>query len=189
MRDKWAEAIRVEIEALRLPVALADGPVLPSSADCACDAAAPSNNALQAFVNLACNSACADCSASAPRWASVTHKVLICVECAGVHRRGILCRLNSRPCAVCNLHRRNLGRHISFVQGLFNDAWSEENLAALTASPGNQLLNSQLLEYHVPPSDMKPNPNSDRERRERYITAKCATHAATQLHLSAAVRE
>jgi hypothetical protein len=58
------------------------------------------------------------------------------------------------------------------VQGLFNDTWSQESLAAFTSSRGNQLANSQLLEYHVPPSVLKLNPQSSREAREQYITAK-----------------
>ena len=74
--------------------------------------------------------------------------------------------------AVETSSRRNLGRHISFVQGLFNDTWSEENLAAFTSSPGNQLLNSRTLEYHVPQSVLKPNPQSSFEDKEKYITAK-----------------
>ena len=71
------------------------------------------------------------------------------------------------------MHRRNLGRHISFVQGLFNDTWTDEHLAAFTSSAGNESANSELLEYHVPPSLLKPNPQSSREARELYITAKC----------------
>jgi hypothetical protein len=72
------------------------------------------------------------------------------------------------------LHCRNLGRHISFVQGLFNDEWSEDSLSAFLSSQGNELRNSQLLEYHVPPSFRKPNASSERGTREVYITAKCA---------------
>jgi len=76
-------------------------------------------------------------------------------------------------CQRFKLSFRNLGRHISFVQGLFNDDWTDENLAAFTKSAGNELRNQQVLEYHVPPSVLKPNPQSQREARERYIIAKC----------------
>jgi hypothetical protein len=40
-----------------------------------------------------------------------------------------------------------LGSHISFVQGLFNDVWSEDSLSAFLSSQGNELRNTQLLEY------------------------------------------
>jgi hypothetical protein len=33
------------------------------------------------------NDACADCGARAPRWASWSLGVFICVQCAGVHRK------------------------------------------------------------------------------------------------------
>jgi len=59
---------------------------------------------------------------------------------------------------------------------MFNDDWTDENLAAFTKSVGNQLRNQQVLEYHVPSSVLKPNPQSEREARERYITAKCVSH-------------
>lgn len=88
--DEWFAAIATEIEALRgrnSPVpALPGASTLPSSTGSPGDAAASWNQPLRAFVELPCNAACADCGAAAPRWASVTHQVIICVECAGVHR-------------------------------------------------------------------------------------------------------
>lgn len=79
--DEWFAAIATEIEALRAAPAHPGAPTGSPG-----DAAASWNQPLRAWVELPCNAACADCGAAAPRWASVTHQVLICVECAGVHR-------------------------------------------------------------------------------------------------------
>jgi hypothetical protein len=174
------EVISAEISALRVSGAHADAPDAPPSSDSMHAAVSP----LQAFAKKPCNLMCADCGAVEPRWASVTHQVLICVECAGVHR--FVHSAAIIPRAALLMPCRNLGRHISFVQGLYNDTWSDEALAAFTSSRGNQLANSQLLEYHVPPSVLKPNPQSSRETRELYITAKCVPDTIshdTQFHM------
>jgi hypothetical protein len=81
-RDQWVKAIAAEITALRAPVVRTEAPNAPSSSN----AAHATASALEIFVQLPCNRKCADCGAEGPRWASVTHRVLICVECAGVHR-------------------------------------------------------------------------------------------------------
>ena len=53
-------------------------------------------------------SVCADCGASSPSWASVSRGVLICADCASVHR--------------------SLGRHISHVKCLNQGSWIPEQL-------------------------------------------------------------
>jgi hypothetical protein len=179
LRNEWVGAIASEIEALRASVSPVVAESLPSLADPLSGAALPSRPDFLAFIGLESNARCADCSAAAPRWASVTHQVLICVECAGVHRLSARsafcgCFVGHEQLMLCG---RNLGRHISFVQGLYNDDWTEQSVAALTACPGNQLRNSRVLEYHVPPSILKPNADSTREEKERYIVAKCVPHA------------
>lgn len=115
LRDQWLQAIAEEIKALRALAAPADASDSPPIAD----TAAPAHD-MQAFAGAPCNAECADCGAAAPRWASVTHQVLICVECAGVHRSGrpalhVLTRLKlcpaetsgatSRSCRGCSTTR------------------------------------------------------------------------------------
>jgi hypothetical protein len=80
LRDQWLSAITDKINALRALAAPADARVSPPIV--AADAAAAPTHDMQSFASLPCNAECADCGAAAPRWASFTHKVLICVACA-----------------------------------------------------------------------------------------------------------
>lgn len=54
----------------------------------------------------AANEKCFDCQAPAPEWASVSFGVLLCIECAGHHRR--------------------LGTHISRIRSFKMDSWTEK---------------------------------------------------------------
>lgn len=65
------------------------------------------NYAEQVFsrVRDACNNECFDCQQAQPQWASVNNAVLICLNCAGVHR--------------------SLGVQISLVRSLTLDIWTE----------------------------------------------------------------
>lgn len=72
------------------------------------------------------NHLCADCSAPNPKWASISHGAVICLECAGAHR--------------------GLGVHLSFARSLTLDHWSEKQLAAMLAG-GNDRLKEYLSDF------------------------------------------
>ena len=52
------------------------------------------------------NKKCAECSSPSPDWASVTYGILICLDCAGIHR--------------------GFGVQISFVRSLTMDDWTSD---------------------------------------------------------------
>uniref|UniRef100_A0A061R5X4 Arf-GAP with coiled-coil, ANK repeat and PH domain-containing protein n=1 Tax=Tetraselmis sp. GSL018 TaxID=582737 RepID=A0A061R5X4_9CHLO len=73
------------------------------------------------------NSACADCGAADPDWASLSFGVTLCIECSGVHRQ--------------------MGVHISKVRSLTLDVrvW-EPSVVQMFQQLGNQFVNSVLEE-------------------------------------------
>ncbi|XP_069119616.1 centaurin-gamma-1A-like isoform X5 [Argopecten irradians] len=98
------------------------------------------------------NSACADCGAPSPDWASLNLGTLICIECSGIHR--------------------NLGTHLSRVRSLDLDEWPPD-LTKVMISIGNSTANS-VWEAHLK-GKTKPSPSSPREEKERWIRAKYDT--------------
>ena len=111
------------------------------------------------------NSACADCGAGSPGWASLNLGTLICIECSGIHRQ--------------------LGSHITKVRSLDLDSWSDSHLALLRAV-GNSLANS-IWEAQLSSSEqldvvaseqlpkgvaVKPTSSSSREVKESFIKSK-----------------
>ncbi|XP_060079118.1 centaurin-gamma-1A-like isoform X10 [Ylistrum balloti] len=98
------------------------------------------------------NSACADCGAPNPDWASLNLGTLICIECSGIHR--------------------NLGTHLSRVRSLDLDEWPPD-LTKVMISIGNSTANS-VWEAHLK-GRTKPGPSSPREEKERWIRAKYDT--------------
>ncbi|CAH1112360.1 unnamed protein product [Psylliodes chrysocephalus] len=100
-------------------------------------------------ARVAGNGFCVDCDAQNPDWASLNLGILMCIECSGIHR--------------------NLGSHISRVRSMDLDEWPPGNLAVMLAI-GNSLANS-VWECQIQ-NRSKPNPQSSREERERWIRAK-----------------
>lgn len=80
------------------------------------------------------NTQCADCGRPSPDWAAVNHGVVICIRCAGVHRK--------------------MGSHVSTVLSLTLDTWDAKQMSAMHAKRGNTAVN-QELEARLPPGFSK----------------------------------
>lgn len=98
------------------------------------------------------NHKCADCGAADPTWASTSLGILLCLDCAGVHR--------------------SLGVHISKVRSLVLDNWDDELLETMR-KVGNARSNA-LWEANIPANCETPKPSGDspQEVREAFIRAK-----------------
>lgn len=102
-------------------------------------------------------SVCADCGASSPSWASVSRGVLICADCASVHR--------------------SLGRHISHVKCLNQGSWIPEQLRmvqSLYSCGANSIWEYSLLNpTSTKGGKRKPQPtDSLHPNKEEFIRAK-----------------
>eukprot|EP01071_Lankesteria_metandrocarpae_P007653 Lankesteria_metandrocarpae@DN4739_c1_g1_i1.p1 len=96
------------------------------------------------------NEQCADCKCRGPRWASVNLGLLICIDCAGIHR--------------------HLGVHISKVKSLTLDVWQPEWLK-IVDSIGNTLSNN-YYEHQLPPTYNRPTPDQTKTVLENFIRSK-----------------
>ena len=98
------------------------------------------------------NDACADCGEPHPGWASVNLGVLICTQCAGVHR--------------------SLGVEKSFVLSLSLDDWTLEQVKGMLEKGGNAKIN-KTLEYCIPKVfEVPQGSKTSRNEREQFIIAK-----------------
>ncbi|CAJ0941977.1 unnamed protein product, partial [Mesorhabditis belari] len=105
---------------------------------------------VSAILNHVGNNRCADCgSTSDVTWVSLNLGIVICIECAGIHRE--------------------LGVHISRIRSLTLDNTSSEQLAIVLAL-GNNTAN-QIWEHHAP-RDAKPKPEASREQKEEWVRQK-----------------
>lgn len=103
------------------------------------------------------NSWCADCgSNSKVEWVSINLGIILCIECSGIHR--------------------SLGTHISKVRSLTLDTLSFTNdIVELLFLVGNRVSN-MIWEAKLDPNQ-KLTPQSTREQRLQFITAKYADRA------------
>jgi Arf-GAP/SH3 domain/ANK repeat/PH domain-containing protein len=104
---------------------------------------------------------CADCgSSSKVEWVSINLGIVLCIECSGIHR--------------------SLGTHISKVRSLTLDIHSFSNdIVEILLQVGNRVSN-MVWEAKLEPPSLKPTPQSTREQRLKYITAKYCERAFVQ---------
>jgi hypothetical protein len=97
------------------------------------------------------NDRCADCNRLGPDWAVKNHGVLICIRCAGVHRR--------------------MGTHISVVQHLTADTWDDDDISSMRGTRGNRAVN-RTLEAKLPSTFTHTALIGDDDHLERFIRSK-----------------
>eukprot|EP00042_Codosiga_hollandica_P047195 m.509022 g.509022 ORF g.509022 m.509022 type:complete len:373 (+) comp57394_c0_seq12:156-1274(+) len=146
-------------EIFSTPVQTRTHPQYPSS-----PLAPPSDSSPQAFLTerqlldqvlkRTENRFCADCHTPAPTWASYNLGILICVNCAGVHR--------------------GLGVHISKVRSIHLDHWSMDQVKVL-ASLGN-IENRRVLEVSLPANFIRPKQGIELKKfiHQKYIEKRFA---------------
>lgn len=103
------------------------------------------------------NTWCADCgSSSKVEWVSINLGIILCIECSGIHR--------------------SLGTHISKVRSLTLDTLSFTNdIVELLLLVGNRVSN-MIWEANLDRT-LKPSPQSNRDQRLKFITAKYSDRA------------
>lgn len=129
-----------------------DGDAGPPALDTPVNRLRKGTKALSELLLLPANQVCADCDQCAPRWASVTLGVFVCIECSGIHR--------------------SLGVHLSRVRSVDLDTWDAPSTQAMVGM-GNERA-KEIWEHHVPPEwePRKPAPPDNRTKKEAWIRAK-----------------
>lgn len=94
---------------------------------------------------------CADCGRAAPDWSAKNHGVIVCIRCAGAHRK--------------------LGTHVSTVLSLVADDWDEASLELVRGKGGNDAVNA-LLEAKLPAGFSRAGLAADDAALERFIRSK-----------------
>lgn len=106
------------------------------------------------------NKWCADCgSTSKVEWVSINLGIVLCIECSGIHR--------------------SLGTHISKIRSLTLDLHSFSNdIVEILLQVGNRV--SNMVWEATLDQNLKPLPQSTREQRLKFITAKYSERAYVQ---------
>lgn len=106
------------------------------------------------------NKWCADCASTIKvEWVSINLGIVLCIECSGIHR--------------------SLGTHISKVRSLTLDVNSFSNdIVEILLQVGNRV--SNMVWEATLDQAQKPQPQSSREQRLKFITAKYSDRAYVQ---------
>lgn len=110
------------------------------------------NSKLVAQLALA-NPRCAECGDKDPEWVATAVGVVVCADCAALHRK--------------------LGAGFAKLRALWLDKWSPLMLTYLTRSAGNDIANS-IWEPSPPGGWLKPKPTDAIHIKEEWIVAKYA---------------
>ena len=81
-----------------------------------CEITAHDQNAISSLPG---NERCAECESLQPQWTSVNLGIVLCLDCAGLHR--------------------SLGVHISFVRSMEMDVWTEEHVSTMLAGGNSRV--------------------------------------------------
>jgi hypothetical protein len=102
------------------------------------------------------NRACADCGRENPDWVARGFMVLLCVQCAHIHKMYILSPKIPKP------------------RNLLMEGFTQKEIVEVTALCNGRA--NMVLERVVPKNKVKPKPESSREVKTEWIKAKYIAH-------------